>query len=258
MGEHCGPGLFGGRAFLRSDRRGHREFAERNCERYFELNGGDVSLFPEHGHYVEPFFGAGSVILAKSPVSMETVNDINGDLVNIFRVLRVQPAELEGVCNLTPHSREEFLAAREPAVDPLERARRTFVTLSQGRTASLCKTGWAHFQDPGLSGRAGVRSACLQRPAASPRSPIASSTYRSRIATHSRSSPSSDATPTCSSTSTRLTSHLRRLRSRGRHRTPAPAAPRRTPGVHGHRRPVRIPLRPLRQHSRGGTPMRCS
>ncbi|MEE2568589.1 DNA adenine methylase [Pseudarthrobacter sp. J64] len=112
-----------------------------------------VELLPEHKHYIEPFAGALSVLLAKPPSVMETVNDINGDIVNFFQVLRDNRAELEAVCFLTPHSRQEHASARVlDGADPIERARRTFVLLSQGRNASLRKTGWAHFQNPAGGG----------------------------------------------------------------------------------------------------------
>lgn len=125
-----------------------------------------ASILPAHRHYVEPFFGAGSVLLAKPPIVMETVNDINGDLVHFFRTLRDRPADLERACFLTPHARGEFLDAhvhRGEDADDIERARRTFVILSQGRNASLRKTGWAHFQNPGNMSNAGSRPSYIQR-----------------------------------------------------------------------------------------------
>lgn len=112
-----------------------------------------ASLLPKHTHYIEPFAGALSVLFAKEKSLIETVNDINGDIVNFFRVLRDRQEELERVCALTPHSRQEHAEARDLDVsDDLERARRTFVLLSQGRNASLRKTGWAHFQNPAGGG----------------------------------------------------------------------------------------------------------
>lgn len=120
-----------------------------------------VALLPEHTHYVEPFAGALSVLLAKPRSVLETVNDINGDIVNLFKVMRDRTGDLERVCALTPHSREEHTLARDRDVeDDLERARRTFVSLSQGSYASLRRTGWAHFQKPA---GAGSRPAYLQQ-----------------------------------------------------------------------------------------------
>jgi len=103
-----------------------------------------VSLFPAHDHYVEPFGGALSVLLAKRPSKIETVNDLNRSLMTFWRVLRDQPADLERACALTPHSRAEFAAARDltPA-DEVEIARRVWVQLTQGRGSRLgVRTGW--------------------------------------------------------------------------------------------------------------------
>lgn len=101
-----------------------------------------VALLPDHRHYVEPFAGSLSVLLAKDPSRIETVNDLDGELVNFWRVLRDRMADLERACALTPYSRAEHQAAYEPATDEVERARRLWVLLSQGRTARAVRTGW--------------------------------------------------------------------------------------------------------------------
>jgi len=111
-----------------------------------------VALLPPHEHYVEPFFGSGAVLLAKPPSRAETVNDLAGDLVNFWRTLRERPDDLERACSLTPHSREEHQLAYEPADDPLERARRTWVRLTQGRAGQLHqRTGWRFRVKPDSS-----------------------------------------------------------------------------------------------------------
>lgn len=107
-----------------------------------------AALLPAHGHYVEPFAGSLSVLLAKEPSHMETVNDLDGDLMTFWRVLRDRPADLEAACALTPHSRAEHQAAYAPAADELERARRVWVLLTQGRTRIMRSTGWRHHADP--------------------------------------------------------------------------------------------------------------
>lgn len=84
-----------------------------------------VDLFPPHAGYIEPFAGALSALLAKTPSELEVVNDLDGDIVAFWRVLRDQPEELERVCALTPHSRlETVLAGDREGVSDLERARR--------------------------------------------------------------------------------------------------------------------------------------
>ena len=107
-----------------------------------------VALLPDHEHYVEPFAGSLAVLLAKPPSHMETVNDLDGGLMNFWRVLRDRPAELGRACALTPHSRAEYLLAYEPADSDIERARRVWVNLTQGRGGQMRRTGWRFYQDP--------------------------------------------------------------------------------------------------------------
>lgn len=108
-----------------------------------------TSLFPPHSHYVEPFAGSMAVLLAKPRSDMETVNDLDGDLMTFWQVLRDRPDDLERACLLTPHARAEHEASYDLDVtDDLERARRVWVLLSQGRGSTLRKTGWRFYRDP--------------------------------------------------------------------------------------------------------------
>jgi DNA adenine methylase len=110
-----------------------------------------AALLPEHDHYVEPFAGSLAVLLAKPRSRMETVNDLDADIMTFWRVLRDRPEDLARVCALTPHGRLEHKAAQDqdlPALDELERARTVWVLLTQTRSSTLRKTGWRHFQDP--------------------------------------------------------------------------------------------------------------
>lgn len=111
-----------------------------------------ADLIPPHEHYVEPFAGGLSVLLAKRPSVMETVNDLDGRLMTFWRVLRDRLEDLERVCALTPHSRGEYLSCRDVAADPLdddlETARRVWVRLSQGRGGTQKRTGWRSYQAP--------------------------------------------------------------------------------------------------------------
>lgn len=67
-----------------------------------------VSLMPPHRSYLEPFFGSGAVLFNKLPSAIETVNDIDGDIVNFFRVLRERPDDLAEAISLTPYARDVF------------------------------------------------------------------------------------------------------------------------------------------------------
>lgn len=104
-----------------------------------------ISKFPRHQHYVEPCGGAASVLLQKPISPIETYNDLNGDVVNFFKVLRERPEELAHVIRWTPWARQEFEASRECVGDELERARRFWVYQTMGVDAAPGKgssTGW--------------------------------------------------------------------------------------------------------------------
>lgn len=88
-----------------------------------------LGFFPTHRIYVEPFGGAASVLMRKGRVYSEVYNDIDGEVVNLFRVLRdaEHGAELELLLRLTPFAREEFELSYEPTEDAVELARRLVV-----------------------------------------------------------------------------------------------------------------------------------
>lgn len=88
-----------------------------------------ISHFPPHKNYVEPCGGAASVLLQKPRSPLETYNDLDGNVVNFFRVLRDQPEELIRKIRLTPWARAEYELSFEPCNDEMERARRYFVSM---------------------------------------------------------------------------------------------------------------------------------
>lgn len=112
------------------------------------LAGDIAALLPAHQHYVEPFAGSLAVLLAKMPSAMETVNDIDCDLMTFWRVLRDQPDDLARLAAFTPHARAEHQAAYDLNVTDLERARRVWVLLTQGRAGTLRNTGWRFYRNP--------------------------------------------------------------------------------------------------------------
>lgn len=85
-----------------------------------------IQHFPPHKVYVEPFGGAASVLLRKGRSYAEVWNDLDGELVNLFRVLRDTEAahRLVEAVSLTPYARDEFELAYEVAAEPVEMARR--------------------------------------------------------------------------------------------------------------------------------------
>ena len=67
-----------------------------------------LPLLPKAQHYCEPFAGSAAVLLNREPAPVETYNDIDGEVVNFFRVLRDQKEQLIEAIGLTPFSRAEF------------------------------------------------------------------------------------------------------------------------------------------------------
>lgn len=108
-----------------------------------------IQHFPAHRVYVEPFGGAASVLLRKPRSYAEVYNDLDDDVVNLFRVLRSAAApDLIDALRLTPFAATEFAAAYEPADDAVERARRLIVRSFMG------------FGSNGAHKRTGFRSNC--------------------------------------------------------------------------------------------------
>jgi DNA adenine methylase len=126
-----------------------------------------LPLLPACNHYCEPFGGSAAVLLNRPPSPVETYNDLDGEVVNFFRVLRDQKDALIEAIGLTPFSREEFYLACQPcgpAVAPLERARRFFVRARQVRTglAQTASLGrWANCKNTSRAGMSGVVSRWL-------------------------------------------------------------------------------------------------
>jgi DNA adenine methylase len=91
-----------------------------------------ISHIPAHKIYVELFGGGGSVLLRKPRSYSELYNDLDGEIVNLFRTARDRGDDLREKLALTPYSREEFILAYQPADDPLERALRTIIRSYMG------------------------------------------------------------------------------------------------------------------------------
>ena len=109
------------------------------------------SYFPEHKVYCEPFFGSGAVFFKKKPSYIETINDIDGNIVNLFKVCRERPEELAHLIEFTPFARDEFVDCYEiECADAVERARRTLVRFHQSfGTTNSSKKSWRNVQTYG-------------------------------------------------------------------------------------------------------------
>jgi DNA adenine methylase len=125
-----------------------------------------LPLLPDCRHYCEPFAGSAAVLLNRRSSPVETYNDLDGEVVNFFHVLREQAEELVRQIGLTPFSREEFATAclLDPDLSPIERARRFYIRARQVRTglAQTASLGrWANCKQTSRAGMSGAVSRWL-------------------------------------------------------------------------------------------------
>lgn len=126
-----------------------------------------LPLLPRTQHFCEPFGGSAAILINRAPSPVETYNDLDGGVVNFFRVLREQKEELIEKIGLTPFAKEEYQIALDyldPTATPLERARRFYVCARQTRTGLAQKGSvgrWAHCVLTSRAGMAGAVSRWL-------------------------------------------------------------------------------------------------
>lgn len=104
-----------------------------------------IQYFPEHHTYLEPFFGSGAVFFRKSRSHIETINDLDGEVVNFFNQVKDNLENLSKEIYFTPYARDEYERAyRENPEDKLRRAVNFCIRLNMGygfRTNGE-KVGW--------------------------------------------------------------------------------------------------------------------
>ena len=106
-----------------------------------------ASLTPEHHSYVEPFFGSGALFFTKTPSAIETINDLDSDVTNLFRCIRKDSERLARIVMVIPYSRKEYdllFNTETLYTDPFERAARFLLKCWQGHgfRTSGGKVGW--------------------------------------------------------------------------------------------------------------------
>jgi DNA adenine methylase len=93
-----------------------------------------LQLFPPHRVYTEAYGGGCNVLLQKARCYSEIYNDLDGEVVNVFRVLQnpKRARRLEALLRVTPFAREEFLLSYKHSRSEVERARRTIIRSFMG------------------------------------------------------------------------------------------------------------------------------
>lgn len=104
-----------------------------------------INFMPEHHSYLEPFFGSGAVLFKKQRSNIETINDLDGNVVNLFECIRKDPERLAREIYLTPYARQTYEDAYKLAPrNDFERARNFYIRCNMGhgfRTTGE-KVGW--------------------------------------------------------------------------------------------------------------------
>lgn len=104
-----------------------------------------ISYFPKHHSYLEPFFGSGAILFNKPRSNIETVNDIDGSVVNLFECIREEPEKLASMIYMTPYARDVYERAYEEIPEgKFEAALNFYIRLNMGhgfRTTGE-KVGW--------------------------------------------------------------------------------------------------------------------
>jgi DNA adenine methylase len=111
----------------------------------WQLSQWIASHLPEHKIYVEPFFGSGAVFFNKTPAEYEVINDLDSQVVNLFKVMRNQWQDLCDLIEMTPYAREEYYAALDymPTGETVEDARQFLVRCWMAHGAKTSdRTGW--------------------------------------------------------------------------------------------------------------------
>jgi len=121
-----------------------------------------LSYFPAHQCYVEPYGGGASVLLRKQRSPLEIYNDLDGDVVNFFRILRERPEELVHLIRLTPWARSEYEQCWEVCDEPLEAARRFYVTcwMGFGGGKARWRASWRYQVGAGTVWKSAALSFC--------------------------------------------------------------------------------------------------
>lgn len=110
-----------------------------------------ISFFPKHKGYLEPYFGSGGVLFTKEKCQLETINDIDGEVINFFQVLKNDYKQLKIDLEHTPYARDIYtnIQSWQP-ITKIERAYKFFIIswMSHGGYQPTGRSGWSHSKNP--------------------------------------------------------------------------------------------------------------
>lgn len=106
-----------------------------------------LDLIPGHRIYCEPFFGGGALFFAKPKAEVEIINDLNGEVINFFKVLKSKFPALQKEIQATLHSRELYKKAMKIYNDPkaytdVQRAWALWTATNQGFAGMIGSWGF--------------------------------------------------------------------------------------------------------------------
>ena len=106
-----------------------------------------IENMTEHHSYVEPYFGSGAVFFNKQPSNIETINDLDEDVVNFFEAIRDMPEELAAKIHMTPYARAVYEGVYEQPYKTtdtkLDRALRFCIKINMSHGFRCnAKNGW--------------------------------------------------------------------------------------------------------------------
>lgn len=125
-----------------------------------------IQFFPEHHSYVEPFFGSGAVLFNKPRSNIETVNDLDDNVINLFEWIKKDPEKLAHEIYYTPYARKVYDDAfASVPEDSLQKAVNFYIRLNmghgfrtngenvgwkndvQGRERAYASQNWSHLPE---------------------------------------------------------------------------------------------------------------
>ena len=116
-----------------------------------------LPLLPYTNHFVDVYAASASVLLNREPSPLETLNDIDEEIITFFDILRTHTEELIRAIDLTPYSRQEFKRSLDPQnQDKLERARLFYIKARQARLALTQRATGGRWQYCTAQSRRGI------------------------------------------------------------------------------------------------------